>query len=109
MNPGSSGGPLRWEAAQGAYIHESRLLAGFVREELRRLGLRDRGTRSAKFVVLRGVAAPAVLVETAFISNPAEEAKLQDPDFQREIAAALAEAVRRFAPTPASNELQLRE
>jgi N-acetylmuramoyl-L-alanine amidase len=100
---GSGANAVRWELTQDVHLEESRLLAGFVREELGRLGLRDRGTRSAKFVVLRGVDAPAVLVETAFISNPDEEARLQDDLFREEVAGALADAVRRFASAPAGS------
>jgi N-acetylmuramoyl-L-alanine amidase len=36
---------------------------------------------------------PAMLVETGFISNPAEEAKLRDPAYQRRLAAAILQGV----------------
>jgi len=39
---------------------------------------------------------PAVLVETAFISNPKEEAKLMDPAFLRRVAQAITRGVRRY-------------
>ena len=42
---------------------------------------------------------PAVLSEAAFISNPAEEALLADPAFQRVEAKALTDAIVRFATT----------
>jgi N-acetylmuramoyl-L-alanine amidase len=37
-----------------------------------------------------------VLVETAFISNPREEARLRDPAFRTRVAQAIARGVRRF-------------
>jgi N-acetylmuramoyl-L-alanine amidase len=39
---------------------------------------------------------PAVLVETAFISNAEEEKKLGSPAFQQSVADALARAIGRF-------------
>jgi N-acetylmuramoyl-L-alanine amidase len=39
---------------------------------------------------------PAVLVETVFISNPKEEAKLKDPAFLRKAAQAITQGIRHF-------------
>ena len=50
-------------------------------------------------ILRRSVGVPAVLSEAAFISNPAEEALLTDPEFQRVEAKALADAIVRFATT----------
>ena len=56
-------------------------------------GLVDRGVKAANFAVLRRTTMPAVLVEMAFISNPAEEALLLKEEWRgmvvREIAAAV--------------------
>jgi N-acetylmuramoyl-L-alanine amidase len=41
---------------------------------------------------------PAILVETGFMTNPAERARLQDPDYQRRVARGLARGVARFVP-----------
>ena len=43
----------------------------------------------------------SILVETAFISNPEEEAKLADPAYRRQLVAALADGIKRyFAKNP---------
>jgi hypothetical protein len=54
------------------------------------------------FAVLKAPDIPSILVETAFISNPEEEAKLRDPRQQRRFAESMADGVRRyFAQNPA--------
>lgn len=72
-------------------------LARLLQEELvRALGLRDAGIFEANFAVLRYTAMPAALVEVAFLSNPAEEQLLANPEFQRQAAAAIARGIVRF-------------
>jgi N-acetylmuramoyl-L-alanine amidase len=81
---------ILWDMAQNAYIKESSRLAELVQKELdAMLGTRDRGIKQAPFKVLTGVACPAILVETAFISNPDEEQKLASDEFQAKIAEAI--------------------
>ena len=44
---------------------------------------------------------PSILVETAFISNPDEEAKLADPAYRKQLVEALATGIKRyFAKNP---------
>jgi N-acetylmuramoyl-L-alanine amidase len=59
--------------------------------------VRDLGVKSALFYVLLGARMPAVLVETSFISNRAEEKRLRSARFQDEVAASVARAVVTFA------------
>jgi N-acetylmuramoyl-L-alanine amidase len=55
----------------------------------------------AGFAVLKAPDIPSILVETAFISNPEEEAKLRDPDYQAELVQALTKGIQRyFAKNP---------
>lgn len=55
----------------------------------------------AGFAVLKAPDIPSILVETAFISNPGEEAKLRDPDYQKQLVEALFTGIRRyFAKNP---------
>ena len=56
----------------------------------------------AGFAVLKAPDIPSVLVETAFISNPAEEAKLTNSNHQDKIADAMMDGIRQyFAKNPA--------
>jgi N-acetylmuramoyl-L-alanine amidase len=86
---------------------ESAALASAIQSEVvRALGEPDRGIHTADFYVLVNSTMPAVLVETAFISNPGEERLLRDPVAQRRAAEAIARAIVRFfgartaAPAP---------
>jgi N-acetylmuramoyl-L-alanine amidase len=81
---------ILWDMAQTAYIKESSQLAEIIQKELNLLlGTTDRGIKQAPFKVLTGVASPAVLVEVAFISNPEEEQKLLDQEFQNNVVQAI--------------------
>jgi len=46
--------------------------------------------------VLKAPDIPSILVETAFISNPEEEKKLRDPDYQDQLVDALASGIARY-------------
>jgi N-acetylmuramoyl-L-alanine amidase len=83
--------------SQEAYLRDSERLAVAIQGQLNKLGgIKQRGVKQAPFVVLRGAAMPAVLVETVFISNPKEEAKLRDPAFLHKAAQAITLGVRRY-------------
>jgi N-acetylmuramoyl-L-alanine amidase len=53
--------------------------------------------RQGPFYVLLGATMPSVLVETAFISHPREEARLLDPRYHEKAANAIVRGVRSFA------------
>ena len=59
-------------------------------------GIRDLGHKEALFYVLLGVKMPAILVETSFLSNPDEEARLKSNAYQTEVAKAIAQGVEEF-------------
>ena len=85
------------DLSQDAFLRDSERLAVAIQAQLNQLGgVKQRGVKQAPFVVLRGAAMPAVLVETAFISNPREEAKLMDPAFRKRVAQAITRGVRRY-------------
>lgn len=74
-----------------------RLAVEVQREMIAALGLPDRGVKSAGFYVLRHTVMPAVLTESAFLSNPAEALLLADPAVRQRIADAIARGVQRYA------------
>jgi N-acetylmuramoyl-L-alanine amidase len=86
-----------WDLAQSAHLKESSELAESIQKELNALsGTGNRGIKQAPFRVLGGATMPAVLVETAFISNPEEEKKLGTPAFEQSVADAISRAVAMF-------------
>ena len=88
---------ILWDIVQNEFINESSHLAELTQiAMIERLGLRDRGVKQAGFTVLQGAHMPAVLIETAFLSNPEEEQLLVSPDFQAKVADGIAEAVKKF-------------
>lgn len=85
---------ILWDMAQAAFLKQSSQLAEIIQLELNKLlGTANRGVKQAPFKVLTGVACPAVLVEVAFISNPEEEAKLKDENFQQSVALAIYQGI----------------
>ena len=63
--------------------------------------LHKAGVEQAGFAVLKAPDIPSILVETAFISNPDEEAKLRNPRQQQRFADSIAEGIHRyFAQSP---------
>ncbi|MDO8904495.1 N-acetylmuramoyl-L-alanine amidase [Hydrogenophaga sp.] len=73
-----------------AQINDSLRLGASMLGEVGRIGkLHKPRVEQANFAVLRAPDIPSVLVETAFISNPDEERRLRDPQYQNELADAL--------------------
>ncbi|RZJ04037.1 MAG: N-acetylmuramoyl-L-alanine amidase, partial [Rubrivivax sp.] len=85
-----------------AQIKDSLKLGGEVLGQIGRVGkLHKTKVEQAGFAVLKAPDIPSILVETAFISNPEEEKKLKDPDYQDKLVDALASGIARyFAKNP---------
>ncbi len=85
-----------------AQIKDSLKLGNAVLGTLGRVGrLHKARVEQASFAVLKAPDIPSILVETGFISNPEEETKLQDGNYQSELAAALLQGIQRyFAKNP---------
>lgn len=89
---------------RNAYIGMSAELGSSVQKQVishkkRGVRLENRGVKTAPFYVLLTANMPAVLIETAFISNPKEEKVLKDPPQQEEIAQGIAEGIRKYIST----------
>jgi N-acetylmuramoyl-L-alanine amidase len=80
-----------------AQINDSLKLGSAMLREMGRVGkLHKPQVEQAGFAVLRAPDIPSVLVETAFISNPDEEARLNDPTYQNQLADALMKGIERY-------------
>ncbi|MFA7505875.1 MAG: N-acetylmuramoyl-L-alanine amidase [Burkholderiaceae bacterium] len=78
-------------------ILDSQVVAREVLGELRRVGhVHKPHVERAGFAVLKAPDMPSILVETAFISNPQEEARLVDPRYQRTVAEAIFRGLRNY-------------
>jgi N-acetylmuramoyl-L-alanine amidase len=80
-----------------AQINDSLKLGNSVLRELERINrLHKPRVEQAGFAVLKAPDIPSILVETAFISNPEEEARLRDVDYQERMARALLIGIKRY-------------
>ena len=77
-----------------AQINDSLKLGTAMLGHVKRVGkLHKPRVEQANFAVLRAPDIPSVLVETAFISNPDEEKRLNDPKYQDDLADALVRGI----------------
>lgn len=80
-----------------AQINDSMKLARAVLNEIGGINrLHKRSVEQAGFAVLKAPDIPSILVETAFISNPEEEARLTDNGYQDQMAEALMNGIRKY-------------
>ncbi len=94
---GDEVGAILLDLAQTASVERSSVLAETALDQLATSSdVTTRGVKQAGFVVLKTVDVPSILVETAFISNPREEALLGDPNFQASLADRLADAIQAY-------------
>jgi N-acetylmuramoyl-L-alanine amidase len=83
-------------------IEESHEFASNVQQALqsglalRNAGVRDRGVKKAPFIVLIGANMPSILAEISFVSNPADERKLQTPEYRQRIAESLYRGIAKY-------------
>ena len=85
------------EMSTTAQIKDSLKIGREVLERIGKVGaLHKRSVEQAGFAVLKAPDIPSILVETAFISNPDEEAKLRDGAYQDQLVEALHTGIRRY-------------
>jgi len=85
-----------------AQINDSLKLGKIVLNELGGINtLHKQAVEQAGFAVLKAPDIPSILIETAFISNPEEEARLNDGAYQDQIAESVVRGVKKyFAKNP---------
>jgi N-acetylmuramoyl-L-alanine amidase len=85
------------DLSQTATITDSLKLAKQVLEELGDVNDLHRGrVEQAGFAVLKSPDIPSILVETAFISNPREERRLNDKGYQMKLANAILGGIKHY-------------
>jgi N-acetylmuramoyl-L-alanine amidase len=71
------------------------------------LGVKDDGTVKSHLYVTMHANMPAILIETAFLTNPSDYAKLSSSDWRQKMAEAIADGIDKFAqanPVPNAGE-----
>ena len=85
------------DLAQTATQEASNEVANRVLAEMKRVGkVHKKRVQRAGFVVLKSPDIPSMLIETAYISNPAEEKKLKSAKHQQKVANAIMAGVRSY-------------
>ncbi|AWI75127.1 N-acetylmuramoyl-L-alanine amidase [Parazoarcus communis] len=100
------------DLSQAATINDSLKLGKAVLAELGDINtLHKAHVEQAGFAVLKAPDIPSILVETAFISNPEEERRLNDDAYQDKMAEAIMRGIRRYfddnPPAPRTRVAQL--
>jgi len=86
--------------------NDQSLAAAVQRRLIGLLGTKDDGARRENFYVVRHTTMPAVLVETAFLSNPDDAAKLRSPAFLQNVAQGIADGIADYAGSPSNTPPQ---
>ncbi|MGI0483135.1 N-acetylmuramoyl-L-alanine amidase [Geminocystis sp. CENA526] len=82
------------------YFQNGRALAETIhRNVIRRVDVRDRRVKQARFYVLRASNMPSALVETGFVTGIEDAAKLSNPTFQRQMSEAIAAGIIEYLRT----------
>jgi N-acetylmuramoyl-L-alanine amidase len=85
------------DLSQSATMEASNAVADSVFGSLRDLGKTHKNhVERANFMVLKSPDVPSILVETAFISNPSEEKRLNDPAWQRKTARSITNGIQNY-------------
>lgn len=85
------------DLSQTATINDSLKLGKYLLGELGSINtLHKTGVEQAGFAVLKAPDIPSALIETAFISNPEEEARLNDDAYQEKLAGAIVRGIRQY-------------
>jgi len=110
FNPNSDESYITFSMFQDAYLEQSMEFAAEVQRQFEeRVGMNDRGVRQAGFLVLYKTTMPSVLVETGYLSNPAEETFMVTDKGQEYIASAIYRAFKTFKQNVEHPELAVNQ
>ncbi|HMW44201.1 MAG TPA: N-acetylmuramoyl-L-alanine amidase, partial [Plasticicumulans sp.] len=85
------------DMSQGASMESSLDLGKRVLNQLDHIGpLHSNSVERAAFAVLKSPDIPSILIETAYLSNPAEESRLASDEGQRQLAQAIMDGIRGY-------------
>ncbi|WP_018985393.1 N-acetylmuramoyl-L-alanine amidase [Methylophilus methylotrophus] len=88
------------DLSQTATIHDSIRMGKAVLGRIAKINtLHSKYVEQAAFAVLKSPDIPSILVETAFISNPEEEARLNDDAYQDKLVNAILSGVKSYVAT----------
>ncbi len=96
---------ILFDLMANAKINESSRLAAEVQQSLvaglrsHYSGIKDHGVKQGPFHVLLGATMPSVLIEAGFISNNRDEKRLASANYQKTVAAAIVQGVRKYSAT----------
>ena len=99
--------------ARNEKIDESKEFAEDIQDSLAKRmqkaskSVKDRGVRKAPFVVLIGADMPSILTEISFLSNPADEKLLKQPEYRQRVAEGLYQGVASYLQSLNSMTLNL--
>ena len=97
FDPNSDESYIMFDNAQVEFMNQSIDFADKIQHQFKsHLESTDRSVKQAGFLVLRQSSMPSVLIETGFLSNPAEANYLNSEDGQQNIALSVLEAFRKF-------------
>lgn len=94
----SAADPIRVTGTSTFYRYPGfRNLSNFIYKRMLELGLEEHGNNSSfNFMLNSPIEYPNALVETLFISNPADESKILDEKFQQQIADKVLQGIKDF-------------
>jgi N-acetylmuramoyl-L-alanine amidase len=97
FDPKSPESYIMFTLMQNVFLEQSTDLAARIQNHFNtRVDYKDRGVKQAGFWVLFNTTMPSVLIETGFITNPAEERYLNSEQGQDYIASAIFRACREY-------------
>ncbi|HPL62646.1 MAG TPA: N-acetylmuramoyl-L-alanine amidase [Syntrophales bacterium] len=93
--------PITLHMIQTETINLSKVFGNIVLKKMRTINpVKAQRVQEAPFMVLKTPHVPSVLIETAYISNPKEEALLRDSRFREKMAVAIMGAIQEYLRDP---------